>query len=78
MLCLAEIVNIVFLIVSERLFKLLKDGDSSGFSDLWPYYVVTLSISSALTSLAHWIFAKQYLEVVLLLPLLLKHGQADI
>ena len=32
---------------------------------------------SALTSLAHWIFATQYLEVVLLLPLLLEHGQAD-
>ena len=29
-------------------------------------------------SVAHWIFATQYLEVVALLPLLLDHGQADI
>ena len=33
---------------------------------------------SVLVSLAHWIFATQYLEIVLLLPILLDHSQADL
>ena len=36
------------------------------------------TVSSILFSVAHWIFATQYIEVMLLLPLLLEHRQENI
>ena len=78
LLCLAEIATFVKFILLFKTNKFLKNGDYSGYIDLWPYYVASITITSALTSVAHWIFATQYLEVVLLLPLLLENGQADI
>lgn len=45
---------------------------------LWPYYIILGMIVSVLVSGVHWIFATQYLEVALLLPLLIDPGQADI
>ena len=37
----------------------------------WPYYVIFQTISLGLNSITHWIFAIQYFEVVLKLPLIL-------
>ena len=45
---------------------------------IYLYNIVTFTIMSVLTSIAHWIFAVQYLEVVLLLPLLFEHGEVNI
>ena len=56
LLCLAELAFIAFRILSVRLNKLLNDSERR-LTDLWPYYIFTLTIFKALVSLAHWIFA---------------------
>ena len=56
----------------------MNDGDYQAFRDLYPWLIISETIVSVLVSLAHWIFATQYLEIVLLLPLLLDHSQADL
>lgn len=67
MLCLAEVTAIAHTMTDIKINK-----------KIYLYNIVTLTIMSTLTSIAHWIFAVQYLEVVLLLPLLFEHGEADI
>jgi len=54
------------------------EGDEQKTKSFWPYLVVTGTIVLVLVALAHWIFATYYLEVVLLLPLLMDHMQADL
>lgn len=78
LLCLAEIAVIVYWVLDARLTKFQVALDHLAYESLYPYYVATLTVLSALVSLAHWIFATQYLEVMLLMPILLEHGQADI
>ena len=71
LLSLAELAEIGGIIV-------LRFMISGGPLDLYRYYTYMGIFTSVLVSVAHWIFATQYLEVVLLLPLLLENAQADI
>ena len=68
----------MYWLIFLRIVELQKDGDYSKMTIMWPYYIAALTITSLLVSVAHWIFATQYLEVVLLLPLLLERVQANI
>ena len=57
LLILSEIAEITSLILYARLENLEHDHNKIGYADLWPSYVVSWTITLALVSGAHWMFA---------------------
>ena len=55
LLGLVGLVAIATLIADGKYNELLKNEDESRYT-VWPYYASSLTIMSALDSIAHWIF----------------------
>ena len=78
-LCIAELTSTTHWILhTKTVFEVDEDSNLEKIKNLWPYHCVFNVITSVLGSVTHWILAIEYLEVVLMLPLLLDPGQADL